>query len=136
MEVGCCCWVVSAQTARREKKKRSDAPLLVRPSDATEKPDDGAVAVTTSIGSEAQAMVAFLVVLDPGYHDDMVCAGEVGRVVVAVAGGRLMWAAAVGAATAAGVGRQLAAAPAEHMRAARDQDVQTLVSPVGEHTKA
>ena len=92
--------------------------------------------------------MAFLVVLDPGYHNDVhrhgvVCAGEVGRVAVAAAGGggRLMRVAVVGAATA-GVGivvepgGQPAAAPAEHMRASRDQNVQTLVAPVGIHRKA
>jgi hypothetical protein len=58
------------------------------------------VTVATSIGSEAQARtapVALFVVLGPGYHDDVhghgvVCAGEIGRVAVAVAaaGGGLM----------------------------------------------
>ncbi len=93
--------------------------------------------------------MAFLVVLDPGYHNDVhrhgvVCAGEVGRVAVAAAGGGggLMKAVVVGAATAAGVGivvepdGQPAAAPAEHMRASRDQNVQTPVVPVGIHRKA
>lgn len=99
------------------------------------------VTVATSIGSEAQtrvAPVALLVVRGPGYHDHgVVYAGEVGPVAVAVAEGRLMWAADVEAATAAegGIvvepGVQLAAASAEHMRASRDQDVQTpVVSPV------
>lgn len=56
--------------------------------------------MATSTGSEAQARtasVALLVVLDPGYHEDVrghgvVCAGEVGRVAVAVvaAGRKLM----------------------------------------------
>lgn len=105
-----------------------------------EKLDDGAVTVgvkvAMSIGSEA-----FLLVLDPGYHDHgrgVVCAGEVGR---AAAGGGPRQAAVVGVATAAGAGivaepgGQPAAAPVEHMWASRDQVVQAPMSLVGIHRK-
>jgi hypothetical protein len=112
----------------------SSVPLPVRPSGATEseKLDGGTVATV-------------LLVLAPGYHydvhgRDVAYVSEVGLVAVVV-GGRavvgLMQAAVVGAATAAGVGivvepgGQLAAASAEHTRAARGQ----TVSVVGEHRK-